>query len=355
VPERFDVAVVANPEAGRGRVGRFLPSVLAELRSSGLSVGLVDRRDVNTAAAARAVVAAGGDGTVHLAAQLVAGTGVPLGVVPLGTGNDFADALGLAGDPGTAVRALITHLRAGASGTAVDAVRVRAARGARLPPHAAGHDFAVQNSAGAAGPAEQSFAGAAGPAVQSFAGAAEPAGHGRAEPAGPGVHWYVAILSVGFDSAVNARANRMRWPRGPRRYDLAIFAELLRMRSYPLELELDGVRVETPALLAAVGNTRSYGGGMRMCPAADPFDGLLDVSVVEPVSRYELVRVKPRLYSGTHITHPRVRTYRAKRITVAAVGAEAYVDGEPGRPLPLELECVPGALRVLGVNPPPSV
>src|SRR6185312_3453760 len=97
--------------------------------------------------------------------------------------------------------------------------------------------------------------------------------------------WYAAILSVGFDSAVTARANRMRWPRGPRRYDLAILAELARLRTYQLTLDLDGAVVGTPALLAAIGNTRSYGGGMRMCPDADPTDGLLDVTVVEPVSR----------------------------------------------------------------------
>jgi diacylglycerol kinase (ATP) len=252
-------------------------------------------------AGAAGVVAVGGDGTAHLALQAVAGTDVPLGLVPLGTGNDLADAVGVPADPVAAARAVLADVAA-ARTTVIDAVRVSGAiPHASAPPHSEGP-------------------------------------------------WFAAILSVGFDSAVNARANRMRWPRGPRRYDLAILAELARLRTYSLTLGLDGTTVETPALLVAIGNTRSYGGGMRMCPDADPTDGLLDVTVVEPVSRLELIRVKPRLYSGTHVTHPAVRTYRAATIQVDAPGASVFADGEPLVPLPLTLTCVPGAVRLLGAQ-----
>ena len=89
---------------------------------------------------------------------------------------------------------------------------------------------------------------------------------------------------------------------------------------------------------------------MRMCPDADPADGLLDVTVIEPVSRLELIRVKPRLYSGTHVTHPAVRTYRAASVRVDAPGASVYADGEPGASLPLTLDCVPGAVHLLGAG-----
>ncbi|WP_425430911.1 diacylglycerol kinase family protein [Cryptosporangium aurantiacum] len=283
------------------------------------------RRAVEAGAAG--VVAVGGDGTMHLALQAVAGTKVPLGVVPLGTGNDLADAVGVPADPIDAARAVLADLRV-ARTTALDAVRVTTA----------GHGSAGHGGAGHGG------AGHGG------------AGHGSAgrggepHPSGALPGWYAAILSVGFDSAVNARANRMRWPRGPRRYDLAILVELARLRRYALTLDLDGTTVETPALLAAIGNTRSYGGGMRMCPDADPTDGLLDVTVVEPVSRLELIRVKPRLYSGTHVTHPAVRTYRAATIRVDAPGASVYADGEPSTRLPLELRCVPGAVRLIGAQ-----
>jgi diacylglycerol kinase (ATP) len=99
--------------------------------------------------------------------------------------------------------------------------------------------------------------------------------------------------------------------------------------------------------LVAVGNTDSYGGALRMCPAADPTDGVLDVTFVGPVSRTELIRVKPRLYSGTHVDHPRVSTYRAAEVRIEAAGVTAYADGERLGPLPLTMTCVPGALSVL--------
>ncbi|GAA0278371.1 diacylglycerol kinase family protein [Cryptosporangium japonicum] len=297
------LVVLAHPRAGRGQVGRRLPAVLAALGPADpLLLPATTRADAlravteAVAADARGVIAVGGDGTAHLALQAVAGTRVPLGLVPLGTGNDLADAVGVPADPPAAARAILADLDAGRT-TTIDAVRI--------------------------------------------------------DRDGP-ERWYAAILSVGFDSAVNARANRMRWPRGPRRYDLAILAELARLRTYPLTLRLDDTTVETPALLAAVGNTRSYGGGMRMCPAADPTDGLLDVTVVEPVSRLELIRVKPRLYSGTHVDHPAVRTYRAARIRVDAPGAAVFADGEPSGALPLLLAAVPGAVRLLGASGQPS-
>ncbi|TQS46737.1 diacylglycerol/lipid kinase family protein [Cryptosporangium phraense] len=298
------VGVLAHPSAGRGRVGRHLAEVLAALGPADpLVLSAATATDVLAAAhdAVRSdvagLVAVGGDGTAHLAIQAVAGTGVPLGLVPLGTGNDLADAVGVPSAPAEAARAIVADL-AEARTTPIDAVRVTGAK------------------------------------------------------SGGEAHWYAAILSVGFDSAVNARANRMRWPRGPRRYDLAILAELARLRTYSLSLRLDGTPVETPALLAAFGNTRSYGGGMRMCPDADPTDGLLDVTVVSPVSRLELIRVKPRLYDGSHVTHPSARTYRAATIEVDAPGAAVFADGEPFLTLPLTLTVVPRALRLLGARLP---
>jgi len=293
--------VLAHPAAGRGQVGRHLTAVLDALAPAGpLLLPATTKADAMRAvrraveADAAGVVAVGGDGTAHLAVQAVAGSGVPLGVVPLGTGNDLADAVGVPPEPRAAVQAILADLAAARS-TTIDAVRIE-------------------------------------------------------RPDGRAAGWYAAILSVGFDSAVNARANRMRWPRGPRRYDLAILAELARLRTYRLTLDLDGSEVETPAVLAAVGNTRSYGGGMRMCPAADPTDGLLDVTVVEPVTRLELIRVKPRLYSGTHVTHPAVRTYRAASVRLNAPGASVFADGEPAAALPLRLTTVPAALRLLGAR-----
>ncbi|MFD0823876.1 sphingosine kinase, partial [Micromonospora zhanjiangensis] len=161
------------------------------------------------------------------------------------------------------------------------------------------------------------------------------------------VRWFGAVLAAGFDAIVNERANRMRWPRGRRRYDLAILVELARLRPRRYRLVLDGVPHEFDAVLVAVGNCASYGGGLRICPAADPTDGLLDVVVGGRFDRRELMRVKPRLARGTHVDHPLVRTFRARTVELAAHDITAYADGERATPLPVTITAVPHATNLL--------
>jgi diacylglycerol kinase (ATP) len=139
----------------------------------------------------------------------------------------------------------------------------------------------------------------------------------------------------------------MRWPRGPRRYDLAIVLEMTRLRPRVYALELDGVDHGFEGVLVAIGNCESYGGGMRILPGADPADGLLDVVVAAPFGRLTMARLKPRLRRGTHVTDARVTTYRAREVRIHADGIIGYADGERIGPLPLEIRCVPGALRLL--------
>ncbi|TYP89122.1 diacylglycerol/lipid kinase family protein [Blastococcus xanthinilyticus] len=294
----MDVAVLVSPVAGRGRARTVSASVLAALRDAGLRPRVLDavtRPDAERCAAdavragAAAVVAIGGDGVAHAALQAVAGTGTPLAVVPAGTGNDLALALGVSPDPVSAARAAAADLLAGRDRT-LDAARTA----------------------------------------------------GR---------WWATVLCCGFDSAVTERANRLRWPRGRRRYDLAVLAELARLRPYEVTLVLDGAERTLPATMVAVGNTAWYGGGLRICPAADPADGLLDVTVVGAVSRRDLIATKPRLADGTHVAHPAVTVHRAARVELSCAGVTTYADGEPVAPLPAVTECVPGALRVVGAGP----
>ena len=159
--------------------------------------------------------------------------------------------------------------------------------------------------------------------------------------------WFGGVLSSGFDSMVNERANRMRWPRGRSRYNIAIAAELRTFRPVPFVLELDGERWETEAMLVAVGNGVSYGGGMKVCPGASMDDGLFDVTVLGPISKLEFVRVFPQVYSGAHVNHPAVTVRRAKYVSLAAAGVTAYADGERVALLPVTCDVVPGALHVL--------
>jgi diacylglycerol kinase (ATP) len=293
----MDVAVLVSAAAGRGRARASSAAVVDALRAGGLTphvlpatTGADAERQAAEAVAdgAGAVVAVGGDGAAHAALQAVAGTATPLAVVPAGTGNDLALALGIPRDPVAAARAAAEDLAAGASRT-VDAGRT-------------------------------------------------------------GDRWWATVLCCGFDSAVTDRANRLRWPKGRRRYDVAILAELAALRPREVELVMDGERHTVPVTLVAIGNTSWYGGGMKVCPGADPGDGLFDVTVVGPMTRRQLIRSRPQLTSGTHVDNAAVRVHRAARVELASPGVTTYADGEPVAPLPAVAECVPGALRVVGAG-----
>lgn len=293
------LAVLRGPTAGRGRHEPEVRAALDALRAGGHEVAILDANTVEQAHAAcaqavgdgaAALIAVGGDGTVHLAIQAVAGTAVPLGVIAAGTGNDFATAIGLPADPVAAAATIVDALAAG---------RTRAVDLAQLT----GSD-----------------------------------GHRR---------WFAAVLGAGFDAIVNERANAMRWPKGRRRYDVAIFAELLRLRPRHYQITVDGESFDQDAVLVAIGNTSSYGGGMRMCPDADPADGLLDVVVAGPLSRLTLLRLQPTVYKGTHVTHPAVTSYRGHTVTLDAPGITAYADGERTCALPITVTADPGALSLL--------
>lgn len=175
-----------------------------------------------------------------------------------------------------------------------------------------------------------------------------PLGHTRRLDLGlAGGRPFATVLCAGFDSAVAGRADRMRWPPGPRRYDLAVLTELARLRPRLVRVTLDGVSRELPVTLVAVGNTSRYGGGLRICPDARPDDGLLDVTVVGPISRCGLLRVFPALRGERPVDHPAVTRYRTARIRLEADELTAYADGEPVGPLPVDVAIRPGAVRVV--------
>jgi len=286
-----EIALLTNPTSGRGRGARHRDIALARLRESGFVVRNLAGRDADEAAdlaracvadGVEALVVCGGDGLVHLGVQAVAGTGVPLGVIPSGTGNDFARYLDLPRtDPVAAADRVIASRR-----RTIDLAR-------------------------------------------------------------SGDRWFVTVLAAGFDAIVNERANTMTWPRGQMRYNLATLAELRTFRPIPYVLQLDGETVEHEAMLVAVGNGPSFGGGLRITEGALLDDGLLDVVVITRMSKPKLVRSYPRLFTGridgvAEYVHRRVRS-----VTVAAPGIVSYADGERFGPLPLTVECVPGALDVI--------
>ena len=155
--------------------------------------------------------------------------------------------------------------------------------------------------------------------------------------------WFGAVLSTGFDSMVNERANTMSWPKGPMKYNAAIAIELPRFKPRHYEITLDDRSISTEAMLIAVANGRSYGGGMLVCPDADLVDSLFDVMVLHPVSKIEFLKVFPRVFKGTHVTHPAVEIVRSASVKISA-DAVAYADGERIGPLPISAQCIPKAM-----------
>jgi diacylglycerol kinase (ATP) len=155
--------------------------------------------------------------------------------------------------------------------------------------------------------------------------------------------YFGAVLSSGFDSVVNERANKMKWPKGPAKYNVAIALELPKFTPIEFKIFADEKVLEVEAMLIAIGNGSSYGGGMRVCPDADIHDGLFDIMILHPVSKLEFIKVFPTVYKGTHIEHPQVEVVRAKHIRIES-SAVAYADGERIGQFPVQVESLPQSL-----------
>jgi diacylglycerol kinase (ATP) len=295
-----EIALLTNPNAGGGVATRYRDVALGRLRSSGFEVRNLQGRNLEEAIelgrqcvsdGVEAIVVCGGDGAASAGIQAVVGTEAVLGLVPAGTGNDLARCLGLPRhDPSAAADVII-------------AGRTRSLDLGRIDLGAAGF-------------------------------------------------WYFGtVLAAGFDSMVNERADRMGLLRGRARYHLATLATLRRFSPTRFDMKLTEGGRETEksvdCMLVAIGNSQSYGGGLRITHEAIPDDGLLDLVAIGRMTRRRLIRTYPKLSSGQHVAQPEYSRVRVTRVTVAAPGITAYADGERIGPLPLTVDCAPAALTVL--------
>lgn len=154
-----------------------------------------------------------------------------------------------------------------------------------------------------------------------------------------GERYFVEVLSTGFDSMVNERANTMHRIKGRAKYNLSILLVLSTFKPKNYEFSIDGLSFESKAMLIAVSNGISYGGGMKVTPDAKIDDGFFDILILTPVSRFEFLRVFPKVFSGKHITHPAVRILRGKSVEIDS-DAVAYADGERIGSLPIKASVV---------------
>ena len=302
---RLRVGLLANPTAAHGtahRVGRQVGHLLhlagiSVVDLSGPSAHVARARAEEVRDSLTALVVVGGDGTVSLGAEIVAGTPVRLGIVPAGSGNDFARALGLSvNDPEESTRALLHALSRPV--VTIDAIELTST-GASALPH---RSLALGN------------------------------------------------VNLGFDALVNARANGARSGH-TMRYTAAVLRELPTFRALPYWLEIDGEeRLEIDAQLLSLCSTGVYGGGMQMVPGARIDDGQLELLSIEGKNRRDLMRFFPRVFKGTHTELDGVEVRRVREVTVGLRHGRAlrsYADGEARALLPVTARVLPGAVRLL--------
>lgn len=285
-------AIVVNPHSGKRRAFALGHQVRELAASRNIDVTWISGatavesssslRETIASTQVDAVFVVGGDGLVNLVVQELAGSAIPLAVLAAGTGNDFARSCKTFGlSPAELVDLVLSH-----QPVAIDAGRV---------------DVAGQ------------------------------------------VRWFVQILSTGFDSMVNERANHFSRLKGKMKYNVATVLELPKFQPKSYSIVADGREISTKAMLVAIANGATYGGGMQICPNADRHDGLFDVLILHPVPKLEFLRVFPKVFKGTHTSHPKVEIFRAKTISISA-DAVGYADGERYGNLPLKAESIPQSI-----------
>ena len=292
------LTLVVNERSGGGRAGRILPKVARRLReqvptaelhiissSSWTEAEKLTRAAALEARPGDALLVMGGDGMAHLGLNAAAGTEATLGLIPAGTGNDFARGVGVPRTVDEAVGVIV-------------AGRIRTVDLAHIS-----NDTFPRRYVG-------------------------------------------AVVSTGYDARVNRSTNHIRLRLGALSYGYIALRELASFSPLHYDMIIDGVRRRQEAMLVAVSNTGVFGGGMRIAPNADPADGLLDVTVVGPVSRTTLLRLLPSMYSGAFIKHPCVEQFRVRSIELAGEGLFVMGDGEELGEVPVRVECVPEALKV---------
>ena len=292
------LTLVVNERSGGGRAGRMLPKVARRLREQVPTAELhiissnswTEAEKLTRAAALEArpgdaLLVMGGDGMAHLGLNAAAGTEATLGLIPAGTGNDFARGVGVPRTVDEAVGVIV----AGRTRT-VDLAHIS-------------NDTFPRRYVG-------------------------------------------AVVSTGYDARVNRSTNHIRLRLGALSYGYIALRELASFSPLHYDMIIDGVRRRQEAMLVAVSNTGIFGGGMRIAPEADPTDGLLDVTVVGPVSRTTLLRLLPAMYSGAFVRHPCVEQFPARSIELAGGGLFVMGDGEELGEVPVRVECVPGVLKI---------
>jgi diacylglycerol kinase (ATP) len=286
--------VFVNPIAGGGKCRKAYPAIVSTLRGAGVVCDVIVSQypgqitEVSSELAAlgyQTVIACGGDGTVNELVNGIAGTPTALGIVPMGTANDFAVNMGISKDIKLACK-IIEEGRT----RKIDLVRVR----------------------------DDKFF------------------------AGTGCIGFDAEVAAFASGRRKENSNPFLW------HVLGALLKFVSYRAKTVELRFNGGRYFGEVLLVAFGNVPSYARGMLITPGAVPDDASLDICVVRPMPRWRLLSVFPSVYKGTHVNNKRVTVSRAGSVYVQSVGPMAlYADGDFMTTTPFRLEVMPRHLNVI--------
>lgn len=300
------IALMMNLKAGVGRTHRLADYVFQQFEMNGLPYEFVHGNSADDAiekVTARisefsAVVAVGGDGSVHTAAQVAYKHKLPLGIIASGSGDDVARACGLPhGRSFEATKKAVDYFVTAwkeENKTDVDVMLAKTSDGKE--------------------------------------------------------HAVLAVMSCGFDSRVNANSAKMTYLKGTFRYIAAMLKTLTRFSPISYHTIIDGREEKFSAMLIAFGNGSMFGGGMKVCPSANIKDGELDFIVVNEISIPTLLRVFPKVFSGTHVHHPKVDEGRAKSVWLHASGEQVWGDGEYLGESPINIDIKPNSISIFGVR-----
>ena len=299
-----EMRLIVNPVAAGGAVGKRWPRIQRTLREEGLpfTAALTEGTGHATELARQAlaegyrtIVALGGDGTINEVVNGLVIEGqidpeVVLGIIPGGAGDDFRRTLGIPADYRQACRRLMGHE-------------------ARLID---------------LGEVEYTSEG------------------------GPGRRCFINFAGLGFDAAVVERTRRS-WKSLPGTipYLMSLLVTIVTYQNKDMRILLDGEELRQRANAVIVFNGRYCGGGMFIAPDADPSDGLFDIIVIGDTTKLEFLANVPKVYRGTHLTHPKVDAYRAREVRVEARQRMFLQgDGELIGEAPVTFRVVPQALRI---------
>lgn len=287
---------IVNPIAGKGNTRKAIPHIQNFCDKHGFECTIIQTTKSGEApqivrdncAGYSVVVAVGGDGTVLEVTNGLRGTDIPLGVIPLGSGNDFAKAVSIPAGLDNIEKSL-------------EIISSRPAMLMDLP----------------------SFNG----------------------------HVFLNIASIGFDAEIIRDLHQIkRFVKGKAAYFLSVFVKFLTYKPKDVELKLDDRMIKTKVFLTAICNGNSYGGGMLVNPNGSITDGLLDIVLIKPVPRYKIPLLLMKFIKGKHLSLPFVTTYQCRDVHITCHDEDlaVNVDGECPLTTPVSLGLTPLSMRVIG-------